>query len=85
VSTFDAFVLRLLERGGNAFLVFASGRDRIDAERDPILDDFVLLCRIGIRRPVEKQFDASNSCPRRARFFAVNKVIDAFALRQNAM
>jgi hypothetical protein len=52
------FGLRLAQRSRDAFLVLTRGGDGIHAQRDPILDDFVLFRRIGIRRPVEEQLYA---------------------------
>ena len=56
--TLMPLLLRLAQGGGDALLVFGRDGDHVHAERDPVLDDFVLLGRIRVGRAVEEQFDA---------------------------
>ena len=59
----DAFVLRPLQRRGDAVLVLAGDGDDIHAERDPVLDDLVLFGGIGADRAVEDQLRAEYPWP----------------------
>ena len=54
----DTFGLGLAQRSGNTLAIFTSDGNRVHAERDPILDDLVLLRGIGIGRAVKNQIHA---------------------------
>ena len=53
-------LLGFAQCGGNALFVFRGNRDDIDAERDPIFDDFILFGRItvggAIKESLKTQF-----------------------------
>jgi len=54
----DAAAAGLAQDGRDAFAIFDGDRYTIDAARDPGLDHFVLLRRIGVGRAVPDQLDS---------------------------